>query len=317
MSQGSKSFSGLFYLLSIIGTALFFVISALPGGFGWLYFLTPLPVIYFISILGVNRGLKIILYAVSLAVIITLAAGGIQSLLYALSLIPTGVVLAGSINRREQVFRSGLISFITIGLSWLILGLFFSTFNHVNIYQGVLQNIDTGLTNAFDTYSKSPDFPADSKAELQAVFTKMRQIVPQIFPGTLMISAIFTVWLNMLLINGILKKNQIPAWEDFQFWHLPESLIWFLIVGILLSFIPGGFLHILGINTVLVLSALYFFQGLAVVTNLFGKWSIPRPIKFLIFFVITIQAYGIILLALLGVADIWVNFRKPKLESTK
>jgi uncharacterized protein YybS (DUF2232 family) len=316
MSQDRKNFSGQFYLLSIFGTALFFIISSLPNGFAWLYFFTPLPVIYFVTILGFQRGLKIITYAALIAGVVALASGGFRALLYAFSLIPTGVILARSINRREQVFRAGLSAVIILGATWLVLGLAISAVSHQNLYQGILQNIDAELTNAFDTYSKSPDFPADSKAELTAVFTRMRQMVPRIFPGSLMISAIFTIWLNMLLSNGLLKKNQIAAWEEFQFWRLPEQLVWLLIAGALFSFVPSGFLPILGVNIVLVLSALYFFQGLAVITNLFGRWSIPRPIKFLIFFVMTIQAYGIILLALLGVADIWVNFRKPKLDKT-
>ncbi|NOX25676.1 MAG: DUF2232 domain-containing protein, partial [Deltaproteobacteria bacterium] len=167
---------------------------------------------------------------------------------------------------------------------------------------------------AFDAYSKAPDFPAKSKPELRAVFTRMRHMVPKVFPGALVISAVFTIWLNMLLINSLLKRSQIQAWEEFQFWRLPDFLVWLLIGAILLLFGPSGFLPVLGINIVLALSALYFFQGLAVVTSLFGRWSIPRPIKFLIFFVITIQAYGIVLLAILGVADTWISFRKPKLN---
>ncbi len=315
MSEGRKHFSGQYYLLAVIGTALFFTIASMPNGFLWLYFFTPLPVIYYMTVLGFDRGLKVIAYAALVASVIALTLGDWQALFYSFSLIPTGVVLNRSINRQDNVFRSGLLGVITLGLTWFSLGVLLSTINHLNIYNGILQNIDTGLTNAFDAYSKSPDFPAASKVELQAVLEKIRLIVSKIFPGSLTISAILTVWLNMLFANGLLKRSGIKAWDDFKFWSLPEALIWLLIGGTLFTFVPSGVLPILGINIVLILGTLYFFQGLAVVASLLGKWSIPKPIKFLIFFVITIQAYGIILLALLGIADIWFNFRKSKLTN--
>ncbi len=317
MSQSRKNFSGQFYLLAIAGTALLFAISALPNSFSWLYFFVPLPVIYYVTILGLDRGLKIIAYAAVVAGLFSLATGGFKSLLYTFSLIPTGLMLAGSIKRREQVFRSGLGAVITLGITWLVLGVILSSTSQVNVYNAVLKNIDTSLTTAFDTYSKSPDFPVESKADLEAVFTRMRLLVPRIFPGSLVISAMFTVCINMLFANILLKRSKVTAWKEFRLWRLPEPLVWPLIGGILLAFIPNGFMPVLGVNIVLVLSALYFFQGLAVATHIGGKWPLPKPLKFLIFFVITIQAYGIILLALLGIADIWVDFRKPKPDQTK
>ncbi|NOX26234.1 MAG: DUF2232 domain-containing protein, partial [Deltaproteobacteria bacterium] len=199
MSQGRKTFSGQFYLLSIIGTALFFTVSSLPNGFIWLYFITPLPVIYYITVLGLDRGLKIIAYAAIIAGIVALATGESETLISAFSLVPTGAALAMSIKRREQVFRSGLKAFVALGLTWVMLGIVFSAVNHQNMYSGMLQNIDAGLVNAFDSYSKAPDFPAKSKPELRAVFTRMRHMVPKVFPGALVISAVFTIWLNMLL----------------------------------------------------------------------------------------------------------------------
>jgi len=317
MEQSRKSYSGQYYLLAIAGTAAVFTIPSLPGGFFWFYFFTPLPVIYYLVSLGFDRGLKIVAYAALITGALTLAIGNLQALLFSFSLLPTGIMLARSINRQENIYRAGLTGIISLGLTWLALGIIFSSISHVNLYTAILKDIDTGLTKAYETYTKSPDFPVESKAELQAVFTKMRQLVPRIFPGSLMVSALCTVWLNMTLANWLLKRQRIRVWDDFHLWRLPEPLIWLLIGGGLLLFAPGQILNTVGINVVLILGALHFFQGLAVMASFMEKWSVPRPIKFFIFFIITIQAYGIILLAFIGIVDIWADFRKLKSNDTE
>jgi hypothetical protein len=53
-------------------------------------------------------------------------------------------------------------------------------------------------------------------------------------------------------------------------------------------------------------------QGYEVFNHLCLKWSVPKGIRMMLIFILVIQAYGFILLGLLGLADIWVDFRKPK-----
>ena len=55
---------------------------------------------------------------------------------------------------------------------------------------------------------------------------------------------------------------------------------------------------------------LYFFQGLAVFNSLLGRWGVPLFVRIILYFVFFIQSYGLIILAILGLSDIWIDLRK-------
>jgi uncharacterized protein YybS (DUF2232 family) len=59
---------------------------------------------------------------------------------------------------------------------------------------------------------------------------------------------------------------------------------------------------------------LYFFQGLAIFIALLERWNVPVYIKWTLYFILIIQSYGVLILALLGISDIWFNFRKRIIE---
>jgi len=151
----------------------------------------------------------------------------------------------------------------------------------------------------------------ESQADLQMVFTRLRTVIPRVLPGMIAMSALSIIWLNMALANWLLKRNSFPAWPDFKDWRLPEPVVWPLIVAGFLLFVPGQ-VNTVALNVVMVLFTLFHIQGFAILLNLFEKWSVPHPVRIFLIPILIIQAYGIILLALLGIADIWADFRKPK-----
>lgn len=312
MEQAKRNYSGQYYLTAIGITALVLTLPVVSSLFFWLYFITPLPIIYYITVLGFKRGSKLTAYAaVPAAGLIMVTAADVQIVFSALSLIPAGIILGQSITQGDSIHRAGFKGIGAIILTWLVLGIVFSTFSQVNIYKAVLKEIDTSLNIAFNSYSTSPGLTPESKAQLKEVFQRTRETVPRIFPGSLLISAICTIWLNLLLANHLLKRSGIKIWDDFRCWRLPDNLIWLFIAGFFVLMISSTWLNTAGLNIVLVLGFLYFLQGLAVLTSLLAKWEVPKPIRFLIYIIITIQAYGIIMLAFLGIVEIWANFRKP------
>jgi uncharacterized protein YybS (DUF2232 family) len=59
---------------------------------------------------------------------------------------------------------------------------------------------------------------------------------------------------------------------------------------------------------------LYFFQGLAVLIALFERWRVPVLVRIMLYFVLFIQSYSLILLAVLGLSDVWLNMRRQSEE---
>ncbi len=291
------------------------LMPTLSVGMAWLFFFAPLPLIYFPIAHGFDKGFRIIFHATLISVGIALLTGTIPVLLFSLSLMPAGFVVARSLNRQRSIHNALGVGSITLGITWLAAGFLIGAANQVNLYQEILHQIDAGLLSANETYSKSPDVPLETQVELQAAFTRIREVTPKVFPGVLATITFSTVWLNILLANWLLKRAGSSAWGDVSQWRLPEPLVWVFIGAGSMLFLPGA-LNTLGLNLMIVMGTLYFMQGFAVLNSLCLRWSVPNTIRIMILFLLVIQAYGFILLAILGLADIWVNFRRPKTNGT-
>lgn len=303
------------YLKGVALSTAMLTLPSLSVGMAWLFFLSPLPIIYFPIAHGFDKGFKIIFHATLISFGIAVVAGTIPVLLFSLSLMPAGFVLARSVNQKLSIYDAFSKGTIALGLTWILAGMLIGAVNQVSIYQEVLKQIDVGLNDAYEAYSKAPEISLDVQVELQAAFARIREITPKIFPGFLATLTLSTIWLNMMLANWLLKKSGVVAWGDLGQWRLPEYLVWGFIVSAILLFVPGG-MSTLGLNLMIVMVTLYFMQGFEVFNFLCLKWSVPNPIRHLIIFFLVIQAYGFILLALLGLSDIWADFRKPKTIET-
>jgi uncharacterized protein YybS (DUF2232 family) len=304
------------YLRGLALSTALLTLPALAVGLAWLFFLAPLPLIYFPIALGFDKGFRIVFHATLISAGIALLTGTFPVLLCSLSLLPTGFMVARSLNRKESIQNAFSKGTLTLGLIWLLSGTLIGASNHINLYQEVLVQIDAGLSSAYDTYSKQPDVPLDTQVELQAAFTRIREVTPKIFPGILATITFSTVWFNIILANWLLKRNGHSGWGDMSQWRLPDPLVWVFIAGGVSLFLPGT-MNTIGLNLLIIMVTLYFMQGYEVFNHLCLKWSVPKLMRVLLMFFLVIQAYGFILLALLGLADIWADFRKPKMIDTE
>lgn len=304
------------HLKSVAVATATFTLPAVAGGLIWLYFLAPLPVIFFLIYQGFDKGFKIIGHSVLVSMLLTLLFGSLSVLLSALSLLPVGFVLARSINRKESVQHSAMQGVLLLAGIWLISWTIVGVSSQSNVYTDVLKAIDVSLEAAHTAYSQSPDISADVQYELQSIFTRVRELIPRVFPGIMAVSVISTIFINMALANALLIKRNCPSWQHFSLFRLPDYLVWPLICGGVLQFSGVSGYSTIGLNLLIVFGSLYFFQGLSVVMTYFSRWSVPRPVRLLIVFFLVIQAYGFLTLTLLGVADIWADFRKPRNDST-
>jgi len=303
------------YLKGVVLSTAMLTLPSLTVGMAWIFFISPLPLIYFPIAHGFDKGFKIVFHATLISFGVALLTGTIPVLLFTLSLMPAGFTLARCLNQKQSIENAFAKGSIALGLSWIVAGVLIGTVNHINLYHEVLKQIDAGLVGAYETYSKAPEIPLDVQIDLQASFARIRETTPKIFPGVLATITLSTIWLNIMLANWLLKKTGATAWGDLSQWRLPDPLVWVFIVGGMLLFIPGE-MNIVGLNLLIVMVTLYFMQGFEVFNYLSMKWSVPNPIRHLIIFFLIIQGYGFILLAMLGLGDIWADFRKPKTQET-
>jgi len=309
--HADREFGGQHYLAALTATIAVLALPAIGLGGSLAAFLAPVPVSCFLVIFGWRRGNRVVGYAVAGSVLISLLFGSVQALLLPLAFVPSGYVMAAGILGREDPYKAGLKAVLALAAAWTASVMVIGAIGHVNLYGEMLKAIDAGLAQTFESYRRMPDFPVESQAELEQLFRRMRVMVPRIMPGMLAVSAISVVWANMALAGWLLKRRSYPSWPDFKEWRLPEPMVWPLIVAGFLLFAPG-WANVAAVNAVLVLLTLFQIQGVAILLHLLERWSVPQPVRLFIFLILIIQAYGIILLSLLGIADIWADFRKPK-----
>jgi uncharacterized protein YybS (DUF2232 family) len=302
---------------AIAVTALVFTVPTVVAGLEWLHCLMPLPVCYFLSVYGQKRGTAIIAGTLAIASGMSLWAGALPGLLFSLTLLPIGFILAKAERKNESALRAGIQSVGYLVLVWLAAGWLIGMVTQTNPYLDLRQSLDKGFEATFTLYRDSGHFPADDLEAIKAFIEQLRIQVARLFPALLLTSIICTVWLNIVLSQWLLRRRDPSRTkrEDFKNWRLPELLVWPVILAGIALVVPDERLNTLGLNAGLVLLVLYLSQGLAIVSSLMQKWSLPLMIRAITYSLLFLQAYGIAFVAALGLADIWVDFRKPRLKN--
>ncbi len=126
-----------------------------------------------------------------------------------------------------------------------------------------------------------------------------RQMV-RFFPSLIASSAISYAWINLLLFTGNRPGIRLRKWQS------PDWVVWIFIAAGLTAVMPWKY-QIWGINGVLIISHLYFFQGLAIISTYVNERRWPILLKSLLYIMILLQLY--IVVSLIGLFDTWFNFR--------
>ena len=183
-------------------------------------------------------------------------------------------------------------------------------------WTAMIQDFRDGLQHQFASAARIQEkmgFPQDSLD----LFT---QRAPQIIDLALQLlqALIFMSLALMVLINVLLLCRRFPErrkqWlrvENLREWKGPEATVWAFIACGFALFIPGmEFVQVFAVNVLLIVAACYFAQGLAVVAYFFHKNNVPRFLRGLTYLLIVFQQIFTLLVAGLGLFDLWGDFRR-------
>ena len=141
----------------------------------------------------------------------------------------------------------------------------------------------------------------------QIQFALVRILPSMAAAGSLLIS-----WACLLISRALFQARKIPA-TDFgplNRWRSPEPLVWAVIGCGLMLLLPIVPLKIIGMNGLIVLMVVYFFQGIAIVSFFFEKKKLPVGLRFILYSLIALQQFLLLLIIGFGFFDMWLNFRK-------
>ncbi len=136
--------------------------------------------------------------------------------------------------------------------------------------------------------------------------------ITQIFPSIVIISATLIIWINFLLGKNYLGKAGIifPKFTALTRWKAPDLMVWIFIASGAFYFVPYKDINYFSFNIFLIACFIYFLQGLAIVSFFFQSKNVPIFLRYLFYFLIAVQQILMIPIAIGGLFDIWIDFRK-------
>jgi uncharacterized protein YybS (DUF2232 family) len=277
---------------------------------GFLFALSvPLPLIFYRSKLGRNSG--ILIFAGTVAVILLALRGLSIDLIFFGELLFLGLMLSEFYHQNLSVEKTVLYTtcsvIATSGLGLVIYG----NIQGSGIYSIASEYVAVNLRLAMDLY-KNMGISEENIQMISDSMDHIQYVLVRIIPGLIISFVLFVNWANLLISRTVLVRNNFfyPDFGPLNLWKAPEYLVWAVIASSLMLFIPDKIIKIAGINILLILMSVYFFQGIAIVSFYFKKKRFPRPLKFFLYSVIALQHIIFLFVIGLGFFDVWLNVRK-------
>jgi len=273
--------------------------------------LTPLPFLYYSTRLGFFEGIKLAAVVVSVIGLIAYVAGYSQITLLAVELSIIGIGLAELFRRNLSLGQT--IFFATLFMLLLGLGMLFimGLSRNMGPIEMVLSYLGSHLNTAIQTYEDA-NVSDQNALELKTYARAFMATISQIYPSLMIIGTGFALWLNIVIAKPLFKMRNLtyPDFISMDHWQAPDSLVWGLIVAGFALFLSSGSIEFLAINTLIVILAIYLFNGLAIIVFFLNKYNVPSWIRLGIYFLIIVQQLLLAVLTVAGLFDQWVDFRK-------
>ena len=156
-------------------------------------------------------------------------------------------------------------------------------------------------------------FPQESVAVLKERTPEIAQTILHLLPAAAFISLGLIVLFNVVMACRRFPEKR-PDWltlVSLREWKAPDFLVWGVIASGFALFIPGlETVKTVAANLLLVFSACYFFQGLAIIAFYLNKNNVPRFVRGVVYLFIVFQQIFTMIVVGLGLFDLWVDFRR-------
>ena len=318
--ERGEFFSSNFYTGIAISALAFLAASFIPIIGTFFFILIPLPILYYYSKTGRIQGLTIFVISLSAVALILTIFGFAANIPFLFISGCLGIILSEIFRKNFSVEVTVIFPVMVLMILWFSFILFQSLSLGKQPWILVEDYIGRNIQESIQFYAQL-DIPAEQIDSIKDNFKQITHFITNIFPAILLVSASFTVWINVLAAREIFRKNKMwyPDFGDLSSWKAPESLIWILIATGIMLLIPIEWAKILGLNLLIICLFVYLLQGLSIIGFLFKTKNVHRLFRIPCYFLIFAQQYIILVVIAIGAVDLWVDFRKfikPITDST-
>lgn len=257
-------------------------------------------------LLGGRHGAGALAACVALTTLVAAALlGPGPALTYMLTIGGPTLAAAAALRRAWSVERTVLLGAGAWSLAVAVLLLV--TYGSPNL---VLEGLRERLQESFDlAVSASGRFgmEPDAASDLLAMREPMLAGILGILPGVLVLAGGFTMLLNVLIVRSLLPWLQLA---DLRTWSVPAALIWGFIGAGFGMFAPLPEIALVARNAFVMLLGCYLCQGLAVISFFLAQFQVRRSLRVASYVLIATQQVLLAVVLLLGIFDLWANFRR-------
>ena len=301
-------------LSGITITAVIFAVSVYMPLIGFISALfIPLPTLFYRSKLGRTTGAIIPVLTI---ILMAAVLGGISiDILFFFELLLLGFSMSELFELDLSVEKTMLYTCSTVLCTGIVCLLFYSKIAKIGIIALVSEYVAKNLELTLALY-KNMGVSEQTIQMISASLQNIQYVLIRIIPAIVIASIFFVCWICLLLSKPILKSRDLfyPAFGALNLWKAPESLVWGLIASGFLLILPYTALKIAGLNGLLILMTIYFFQGMAIVSFYFERKQFPRILRFFLYSLIALQQVLLLVVIGLGIFDMWLNLRKLELK---
>lgn len=299
--------------LGCVGSAIILLLASawIPLVGPFLSLLTPLPFLYYATKTGLKAGLKVAVITGIVVGLLANMAGYPHMITLYVELSLMGMILA-AIYKRPISFGLavfwGTVSMLLIGIIIIVM---IGLTKNLGPPTLILDYFQRNLRETLQLYQNmGPD--QEGALQLQEYVKVMVEIIARIYPALLIVGTGFIVWLNMVISRPLFRMTHLeyPDFGPTDRWLAPERMVWGLIAAGFSLFLPLPGLKFLAINAIIVLSVIYVFHGLSIVLFFFNKYHVPSWLRIGAYLLIIFQQIVMVGLAMAGLFDQWVDFRK-------
>jgi uncharacterized protein YybS (DUF2232 family) len=294
--------------LAIIG--LIFTASTYLPIIGFFFSLfIPLPILFYRSKLGRTTG--IIVYILSIIIMIVMTGSISLDIFFFAELLLLGFVLSELFEMRLSIDKTISYACASVLITVIVILFFYSNLSNTGIYTLASEYISRNLELTMAMY-ESLGVPEESIHVISNSMEKIHYVLIRIIPAMLISLTLFVSWTSLLIAKPLLKAKNIffPDFDSLKLWKAPEFMVWLFIGCGVMLILPDNSFKILGLNGLIILLTIYFFQGIAIVSFYFEKKNVPRIFRIFLYSVLALQQLVLLSVIGLGFFDMWLNFRK-------
>lgn len=189
---------------------------------------------------------------------------------------------------------------------------FFSLASGQNVNQMAVAEIRNSVAQAVSIYEKSGVKGEDLEV-LKQTMVSASDLVIRIYPALIVITLIAMVGCNLALLRRFTVRMGFTLnITEFSSYRNPEILVWGLIAAGFSLLADNAIVTTPALNVLVIIVALYFLQGLAVLSTVIARQKIAGVLRAGLYIMLLLQPYLAALVAAIGVFDLWGDFRTPR-----